>query len=163
ASNAVAFSVPPAIASVLPTVGPIGTVVTIAGSNFGASQETSVGRSAGRSAVSFNGAVASPQTWSVSSITVPVPAAASTGPVLVTVGGGAGNAVPFAVPPVITAVSPASSLVGGTVAILGSNFGALSSGGIVTFEGVTAGVASWSETRIDAVVPAGASSGDVVV
>ena len=54
------------------------------------------------STVTFNGAVATPTNWSPTSITVPVPPGATTGPIVVTVGGQASNAVPFAVSPSIT-------------------------------------------------------------
>src|SRR5262245_43634681 len=67
----------PVISVVAPSSGSIGTSVTINGSNFGTTQ--------GTSEVAFNGAAGAPTNWSPTSITVPVPAGASTGPVLVTV------------------------------------------------------------------------------
>lgn len=78
---------PPVINTVTPNSGPFGTPVTIAGSNFGATQGTST--------VTFNGVTATPTSWSASSITVPVPANASTGPVVVTVSGVASAGVNF--------------------------------------------------------------------
>ena len=81
---------PASITSLSPTSGAIATAVTIAGANFGATQ--------GTSRVEFNGTVATPTTWSDSSITVPVPAGATTGPVVVTVGGVASNGMTFTVP-----------------------------------------------------------------
>jgi Bacterial Ig-like domain (group 3)/IPT/TIG domain len=82
----------PSITSLTPNSGPVGTSVTIAGANFGATQGTST--------VTFNGTaatVASAANWSATSIVVPVPTGATTGPVVVTVGGAASNGVTFTV------------------------------------------------------------------
>jgi len=91
-SNGVDFTVtPPApsITSLSPTSGPVGTSVKITGTNFGATQGTST--------VTFNGTVGTPTSWSATSIIVPVPSAATTGNVAVTIGGVAGNGVSFTV------------------------------------------------------------------
>jgi len=88
ASTTTIVVAPPAsISGLNPTSGPIATPVTITGSNFGATQGTST--------VKFNGVTATPTSWSASSITVPVPANASTGPVVVTVSGVASNGITF--------------------------------------------------------------------
>jgi len=79
----------PAITAVSPDSGAPGSVVTIVGSGFGAG--------AGSGSVTFNGAIATPEKWSGTSITVAVPAGASTGPVLVSVAGAASNSVKFTV------------------------------------------------------------------
>ena len=76
---------PPAISSISPGAGPVGTSVTITGSNFGATQGTST--------VKFNGVNGTPTNWSNTSITCPVPAGATTGPVVVTVGATASNGI----------------------------------------------------------------------
>jgi YD repeat-containing protein len=80
---------PPTVTSVSPVTGRIGTAVTITGSNFGAIQ--------GASTVTFNGVVASPTSWSNTSIVASVPAGASSGPVVVTVAGRASSGLPFTV------------------------------------------------------------------
>jgi IPT/TIG domain len=80
---------PPSITSLSPTSGPVGTIVTITGANFGATQGTST--------VTFNGTTGTPNSWSASSITVPVPSGATSGNVQVLVGGVASNGVPFSV------------------------------------------------------------------
>jgi N-acetylneuraminic acid mutarotase len=68
----------------------VGTQVTITGANFGATQ--------GANAVTFNGTQASAFTsWSATSIVTTVPAGATTGSVVVTVGGVASNSVNFTV------------------------------------------------------------------
>ena len=89
-------SAPPSITSLSPTSGSAGTSVTITGANFGSTQ--------GTSAVNFNGAAATPSSWSDSTIVAPVPSGATTGNVVVTVGGVASNGVSFTV--TITAVAP---------------------------------------------------------
>jgi len=95
-SNAV-----PSITSVNPTSGIVGTRITISGANFGATQGTST--------VKFNGTAATPTSWSATSIVAPVPTGASTGNVVVAVGGAASNGVTFTVTapvPTITSLSP---------------------------------------------------------
>jgi hypothetical protein len=80
-SNGMTFTVTgPRITSLSPTSGAVGSSITIAGSNFGASQGTST--------VSFNGTSAATITsWSGSSIIVDVPSLATSGNVVVTVAG----------------------------------------------------------------------------
>jgi hypothetical protein len=82
----------PTITMLNPTSGPVGTSVTITGTNFGATQ--------GSSTVKFNGTSATPTSaanWGATSIVVPVPTGATTGNVVVTVGGLASNGVLFTV------------------------------------------------------------------
>src|SRR5258708_2661393 len=79
----------PYITSVSPTSGSVGISVNITGVNFGATQATST--------VTFNGAAATPTSWSATSIAVTVPAGATTGNVVVTVGGVASNGMTFTV------------------------------------------------------------------
>ena len=108
----------PTLTSLSPTTGPVGASVTIAGTNFGATQGTST--------VRFNGTTASPPSWAAASIVVPVPAGATTGNVVVTVGGLASNGLSFTVtvPPALTSLSPTTGPVGTSVTIAGTNFGA---------------------------------------
>jgi YD repeat-containing protein len=84
-----ALSPPPAITSLSPTSGPVGASVTVNGSNFGASQ--------GTSNLTFNGVAATPSSWGNTAVIAPVPSGASTGPVIVTVGGTASNSMTFTV------------------------------------------------------------------
>jgi hypothetical protein len=79
----------PSITNVSPTSGPVGTAVTITGVNFGTTQGTST--------VKFNGATATPTSWSSTSIVAPVPTGATTGNVTVTVGGQVSNGVLFTI------------------------------------------------------------------
>lgn len=85
----------PSIASsggLSPTSGPVGTSVTINGQYFGGVQGTSTVTFSGTAAT-----VAAATDWSATSIVVPVPTGATTGPVVVTVGGVASNPVVFTV------------------------------------------------------------------
>ena len=78
----------PTISGLNPATGAVGTSVEITGLNFGAIRGTST--------VSFNQtAVAAYTSWSASSIVVEVPTGATTGNVVVTVGGVASNGVLF--------------------------------------------------------------------
>jgi hypothetical protein len=79
----------PTITSLTPNTGPVGTSVVIAGTNFGAAQNTST--------VTFNGVSAPVNAWSATSLTVVVPPTAMTGPVIVTVNGVASNSNTFTV------------------------------------------------------------------
>ena len=91
ASNGMTFTVTaattPSIVSLNPTSGPVGTAVTIAGANFGATQ--------GASTVTFNGTTATPTSWNATTVVVPVPTGSTTGNVVVKVGGVASNGLSF--------------------------------------------------------------------
>lgn len=97
----------PSISSLSPSSGPVGQAVTIAGTNFGASQGTST--------IAFNGVAASVTSWSDTSIGVTVPSLATTGPVIVTTSAGASNAQVFVVPSGVTYSYDALGRLVGTV------------------------------------------------
>src|SRR5437016_4760138 len=110
-----AGSTPPSITSLNPTSGLVGASVTVTGANFGATQGTST--------VNFNGTAGTPTSWSATSIVAPVPAGATTGNVVVTVGGVASNGVTFTVQtdttaPTVTITAPANNAsVSGTITL----------------------------------------------
>ncbi len=79
----------PTIEFLSPAAATIGAAITIQGAGFQPTQ--------GGSTVTFNGVTGTPTSWNDASIVVPVPAAATTGNVIVTVGGVASNAVAFSV------------------------------------------------------------------
>ena len=79
----------PTLTSLAPSSGAVGSVVTIAGTNFGATRGTST--------VTFNGTPATPTSWAATSVVVPVPAGATSGNVVLTVGGVASNPSAFTV------------------------------------------------------------------
>src|SRR5581483_22868 len=124
---------------------------------------------ASTSTVSFNGTAGAPTSWSDTSITLPVPAGATTGDVVVDADGEASNGVLFTVTtstssaPVITSVTPGSGSVGTLVTIAGSNFGSTQGTSRVTFNGTVAAPTAWSATSITVPVPIGATTGNVVV
>jgi hypothetical protein len=159
ASNGVKFTVLPTpnITSLSPKLGAIGTVVTISGTEFGSTQ--------GSSTVTFNGTPGTPSSWGSTSIKVAVPTGASSGMVLVTVGGIGSNGVLFTIgtTPSLTSLSPTSGPVGAPVTLTGTNFGSVQGNSQVTFNGVVAPVTSWSPTQITAQVPILATTGKVVV
>ena len=79
----------PSISSAAPASGAVGATITLTGTNFGTTQRTST--------VSFNGTSATPTAWSDTTISVPVPSGATTGPIVVTVAGVASNTQSFTV------------------------------------------------------------------
>ena len=91
-SNAAILTVngTPTITNLSPTSGPVGTAVTITGTNFGSTQGTST--------VKFNGTTATATSWGPISIVAPVPSGATSGNVVVTVAGIASNGVSFTIP-----------------------------------------------------------------
>jgi len=148
----------PVISNIQPNPALVGTSVTITGVNFGAAQ--------GVSTVTFNGAAASPASWSATSFTVPVPVGATTGSVVVTVSGQPSNGYLFTVTPPapnITNIQPNPSAVGTSVTITGTNFGATQGVSTITFNGTPASPTSWSATSITTLVPVGATTGNVIV
>jgi hypothetical protein len=159
ASNSnIYFNVPPpAVSSISPTSGIVGTQVTINGSGFQATK--------GSSTVNFGGTLSSVVSWSDSQIVVTVPASALTGPVLVTVNGiGSNSDVLFTMPnPVITSLSPASGPVGAVVHINGSGFGTQTGNSVTFSPSAGASIVTWSDTQIAATVPSTATTGAVIV
>lgn len=93
----------PRLSSISPASAVVGTSITIHGANFGSTQ--------GSSKVTFNGVAASVSTWGEWTIIAKVPVGATSGNVVVTVGGNASNGVDFTI---MTAASGS---------LLPSNFG----------------------------------------
>jgi len=142
----------PTITGLTPTSGPVGTNVTISGTNF-----------TGATTVSFNGVSASFVVSSDTAIQATAPAGATTGPLSVTTPGGtATSASTFAVvnPPAITNFSPTSGPAGTTVTINGSGFTGTTA---VTFGGLGGSFSVTSDTVIQSIVPAGAATGPLSV
>ena len=143
----------PTITSISPVAGQVGTVVTISGGGFGTSGGT----------VTFNGVNGVPTSWGDEAISVPVPAGASTGPVVVTNSQGTSNSYVFTVGTGISGITPTIGSVGTSVVISGTGFGATQGSSVVTFDGVAATPTSWSDSSIAVPVPAGAETGNVAV
>ncbi|MFH1151311.1 MAG: S8 family serine peptidase, partial [Actinomycetota bacterium] len=154
----------PQITGIEPDSGVVGETVTVTGSNLGSSR--------GSSKVTFDGVEATQYvSWSDTQVKVKVPSGATSGPVKVTTGAGTSNGVAFTVQaPTVSSIDPPTSKPGESVTINGDNFGtsgAGASGGAasyVSFNGVCATeYDSWTNTRIVATVPEGATSGPVTV
>jgi hypothetical protein len=145
----------PSISSLSPSLGPVSPVgrpVTISGSGFGASP----------GAVTFGGIAATPNSWSDTSVVVPVPSSLAVGFVDVVVtnaSGVASNAKSFKVIPVITACSPCTATIGTPVTLTGTSFGDAQGASTVVFNGIAATPTSWSNTSITVPMPVGASNG----
>jgi carbon monoxide dehydrogenase subunit G len=63
--------------------------------------------------------------------------------------------------PVITSISPPSGPIKASVTITGTNFG--NAQGSVTFNGKGGAITGWTPTTIMVTVPAGATSGNIIV
>jgi len=153
-TTTISVLLPPTIASLSPTLGPVGTDVTINGMNLGTGN--------GNYSVTFGGVNASISTWNSISILAQAPVVPSPGPtpVVVTTPGGVSNSLSFNVLPEITRLSPPSGPLGASVTINGLSFG---TSGSVTFNGVPATISSWNPLYIVAIVPSTATTGNIVV
>jgi hypothetical protein len=149
-SPSAAASSPPSITSFVPTSGTVGTKVTINGSGF-----------SGASAVTFNTISAKFKVISDSQVTTTVPSKALTGPIAIKTSGGTGtSSTPFGVIPTVSSFSPTSGHVGTGVTIQGKAFTGATA---VTFNGTAAVFKVNSYWKINATVPAGATTGPVGV
>jgi len=148
--NAFLTGFAPTITSFTPGSGPVGTSVTINGTNF-----------IGATAAAFNGSAASFTVTSATAIQATVPAGATTGPLSVTTPGGtAASSASFIAAPTITSFTPTYGRVGASVMISGANFAGATA---VTFNGSAASFTVISDTAIHATVPTGATMGPLSV
>ena len=153
----------PSIASITPNTGGVGEYMAISGSNFGATQGTST--------VTFNGTPATVvNTWSNTHIATYVPSGATTGHIVVTVGGVSSATTPYDVftvitTPYISGLAGNSGPVGSVFTVNGSNFGASQGTSTLTINGTpVTQYHYWTNNQIGAaVVPSGATTGYVVV
>ena len=174
-----ALNCAPTINGITPNTGAVNSVVTISGLGFGATQGSNV--------VNFsqmaNGVVlmkipATATEWSDNSITATVPSGATSGGVTVTTPAGTSNIIffnllaslctPNCAPVVDNITSDRGGLFNLTpgvshVFIAGHGFGATKGQSKVTFNGVPGTTSAWSDTEIDALVPASATTGYIVV
>ena len=159
ASNGYPFTVgtAPTITGLSPTVGPVNTLISISGANFGSS--------VGTSTITLNGVAAPIIAWTPTLIGVRVPSGAATGPVVITVGGVPSNSVAFTVAaaPVVTSATPASGAAGRQVTVTGTGFGSTRGSGMVWLGSTLGMVVSWSDTQIVAVVASNAQTGTAQV
>jgi IPT/TIG domain len=145
----------PTVSSFSPTSGPIGTIVTVNGTNF-----------TGTTAVRFNGASAGFQVSSPTRLYAQVPAGATTGPISVTNPAGTGtSATNFTVAggggaPTVSSFTPTSGPIGTIVTVYGSGFTGTTT---VKFNGISAQFLVSSSTKLYAKVPSGATTGKISV
>lgn len=148
----------PTLTQFMPAQGRAGTVVTLRGQRFAPAATANT--------VRFNGVAATVLSATATTLTVRVPAVATTGPVqVVTPDGGYRSDQIFTVyqPPTLTAVAPAEGVPGSTVTLSGTGFGTLAIQDTVWFNGIAAAVVQASATRLTVVVPATATSGPIRV
>jgi IPT/TIG domain-containing protein/flagellar hook capping protein FlgD len=142
----------PAISSFTPGSGVIGTQVTITGARF-----------SGATSVTFNGTPSSYVVQNSTLIRANVPAGATTGPIRITTPSGIGTSstnFTVIIPPTVTAFSPTSGPVGATVTVFGTGFATTSA---VRFNNVAASFSVTSDTSLTSPVPAGATTGSIIV
>jgi hypothetical protein len=146
----------PTITSFDPASGPVGTAVTVTGQNF-----------TGATAVTFNGTEAAFTVNSATQLQTTVPAGATSGVIMVTTASGSADSpaeftvLSASAAPTVTSFSPASGPIGTEVTITGTDFTAVSA---VAFNGVSAATyVVDSSTKIRAVVPTSATSGQISV
>jgi CHRD domain/IPT/TIG domain len=146
----------PTVTSFTPTSGPVGTSVTITGTNFSTTPANNT--------VSFNGIAATVTASTATSITTTVPTGASTGTISVTVNAlTATSATDFTVSPAITSFTPDNGVKDVTVTITGTNFSTTPASNIVKFNGTAAVVTASTATSITTTVPVGATTGTITV
>jgi len=143
----------PVVTSFSPTSAAVGSIVILTGSGF-----------TGVTSVSVNGLGASFGYVSDSQVNLQVPTGATSGLITVTTPAGSATSTTSLTvlnnPPTITSFSPASGPVGTTVTINGANFTGATN---VRFRTTSALFTVLSDTQIQAVVPAEARSGAIVV
>ena len=144
----------PSITSFTPSSGPVGTEVTLTGTNF--NDATSV--------VFIDAIAASFTVVNENSITASVPIGANTGTISVTAPGGvASSATSFDVihAPTLTSFTPGSGNIGFVVKLTGTNFTGATA---VTFNGIAATTMTVDNaTSITVTVPNGTTSGKIIV
>ncbi|GAA4384885.1 hypothetical protein GCM10023186_27800 [Hymenobacter koreensis] len=146
-------SIVPTLASFSPGSGPVGTSVTLTGTNFTAVM-----------AVAFNGTAASFTVNSATQITAIVPAGAGSGTISVTTPGGtATSSTSFTVTtlPTIASFTPTSGPAGTSVTVTGTNLSNIT-GVTVNGTAVTSPFIS-SGTAVSFAVPSGATTGPISI
>ncbi|MCL6273789.1 IPT/TIG domain-containing protein [Muricauda sp. 2012CJ35-5] len=153
---------PPTIKSFSPPEGPVGTEVTINGTNFSAT--------AGENKVRFNGTNATVTTNTTSLLKAIVPTGASTGTLSVEVNGETANSPEsFTVTTIsnsqlaISDFEPQKGSIGTQIEINGSNFGESFEDITVYFNGTATDIDQLSNSRLLVKVPEGATTGPIEV
>ncbi|MBL7873072.1 MAG: IPT/TIG domain-containing protein [Cyclobacteriaceae bacterium] len=140
--------------------GIIGSSLTISGTGFSTV--------ASENLVKFNNTTATVTSTNPTSLTVTVPAGATTGKVSVTRGGYTVQSINefLVLPLTVTSFTPAAGIVGTSVNIIGTGFSSVNGNNSVTFNGVTAtvtAVPASTSTSITTTVPVGATTGKISI
>ncbi len=145
------------ITAINPTSGIVGSSVTITGSGFSNSATANI--------VKFNDIPAIVSAASTTSLTVTVPANATTGTISVTHETKSAISPNFTVLqlPEVTSLVPNSGVVGSTIEINGNHFGTSCEDITVRFNDVQASIISCSSNKLVVKVPAGTTSGTVSI
>lgn len=152
----------PVVSGFSPANGRAGTELVINGSGFGALPENNTVTIGGD--VFFGGTLCRVVEASPLQLKVILPGNTRTGRVRVkTLAGGGESASTFIAAPVVNNLSPGRALPGATVQIRGLNFSPSTAGNQVTFNGVAATVTVANTSQLTTTVPAGGSTGQVVV
>ncbi|HEV8514536.1 MAG TPA: IPT/TIG domain-containing protein, partial [Cyclobacteriaceae bacterium] len=149
----------PTITSISPISGPVGTSVTIKGTNFDFN--------AANDSVSINGLRVSVSGAGKTSMIITIPDGATTGKIGLSVAGlktTSGQTFTVIQPPTITGFTPASGKAGESVTITGTNFDVSAANNIVKFNGKAAAIVGTpTSTNIVATIPSDASTGLITV
>jgi len=156
----------PSIDKITPEHAPVGTAITIVGSNLGDSR--------GSNHVDFNGVQPADldySSWSKTTIIVAVPKGATSGNVKVVVNGKETKTIYFVVDPpkpddtpVISSIDSTTAGVGSSFNIFGKNFGNKKDTNYVSFNGIKAlSYPNWTDSLIKVTVPVNAISGKLTV
>jgi len=146
----------PEITSVSPSSGLPGESIAITGKNFSTTPTDNT--------IKFNGLAATVTASSSTSLTVTVPAEATTGKITVSVHDmTTTSSFDFVVPPIITSFSPTSGETGTSVTITGTGFNSEITKNIVKFNNKIATVTAASATSLTVTVPDEASTGKITL
>jgi hypothetical protein len=145
---------PPRATAFAPATGPVGTVLTITGTNL-----------TGATLVTFTGAAtAVPTAVTATSLHAVVPAGALTGPVSITNGVGTGvSAAVFKLLPKITGFTPGPASLGSAVIVSGTNLKTGPGHPVVKVGTVVADVVASSTTQVTFTVPLLAVTGTITI
>jgi len=168
------FTVVPVITGFSPSIGPVGTVVTIncayvqgAGSPVAPAVTFNGISSAAVSSTLTSSPTANPTTYQVTAV---VPPSATTGSIKLTwMGTTITSASNFTIgtsptpPPTITTFSPGSGPVGTPVTITGTNYSTTLANNTVKFNGLVATVTAATATQLQTTVPVNATTGPITV
>ena len=164
ASNSIPFTVRPVINSVAPGAARVGDNVAITGSSF----DPVPGNNVVRFLDPLTGPLATVNSGSVTTLNVQVPVGADNGPIYVITSGLQSNPSYFQAIPAISSlsllsVSTSAFLIGERMEINGSGFSTTMTDNTTKIGTLPVTLSSSTQTKIEVVIPTGATSGNVTV